>query len=191
MKTRDALEVGANLAAVVTFVIGVGVLIWSAVNDKLVLGLSVALAASVVLNTILLATRRLKPPNPPSPVAAALAAMANPGQKYRVPPMERNTASLVLQYMNEAMDRFEYDNAHGLDEAGDAARAAARIAKTTAEGISDQTVRDTVALFEEAVAHSPGGWKEGDGANLAQMDRLRDAHTIAVKMVGALLRPVE
>lgn len=64
MKAREALEVGANAAAVITFVGGLAVLAWSAANDKIALGLGVALVASVVLNLYLLAARRPKPVSP-------------------------------------------------------------------------------------------------------------------------------
>ncbi len=193
MRWRDALGVSADAIAVGAFIVGlvaVVVVAVSAVNDKLALGLGIALVMSVVVNAVLLVRRRPKPTPPPNPMVAVLAAMAAPGPKYRVPPMERLTASSVLEYMNEAMDRFEFDNAHGLDKAGDEARKAARDAKAKAEGISDAIVRDTVRLFEEAIIHSPRGWKERGGANLAQMNAVRDAHTIAVKIVGALLRPI-
>ena len=73
--------------------------------------------------------------------------------------MERLTVSVVLELMNEAMRGFEEDNAHGRSKAGDAARTAARKAKSKAEGISDKTAREAVGLFEEAIVHSPRGWK--------------------------------
>jgi hypothetical protein len=193
VKARDALDVGASSATVIGFVVGVVVLAWSAVNDKIALGLAVALVASVLLNMVLLVTvrRKPKPPMRPDPMLAVLAAMANPGPKYRVPSMERLTVSVVLDYMNEAMGAFEADNAHGSVKSGDGARRAAREAKTKAEGISDTAAREAVGLFEEAIIHSPRGWKEQGGANLEQMNKVRDAHTLAVRLVGALLRPVE
>ena len=67
MKVRDALDIGASAATVVGFVVGVVALAWSAVNDKLALGLGVALVASVILNVVLLVTIRGKPRPPIRP----------------------------------------------------------------------------------------------------------------------------
>lgn len=193
MKWRDALGVSADAIAVGTFVAGVVILALSIVNDVLIVGLGAALLLSVALNVVLVIRLRRKAIVSTAPVEGPqwYEASTSVVQTYKATPEEREAASEVIAQLDIAMDRFEYDNAHGLTEAGDEARIAARKAKSVAERITNEKVRDSVTEFELILTGTPRGWVEKNGATRAQMFQLREAHGHTVRTVGALLRPAK
>jgi hypothetical protein len=183
----QAFGVGANIATVLSFLAGSVVLAWAVVSDKLALGLGVALAISFALNVFLFVRLRKKPKDT-APVWAAAATSTD--AEYQHTPEERDAATAVLASLAEAMDRFEYDNAHGLDSAADDARKASLTAVTLAERIDDATIRGMVARFNQDLTRTPHGWRQRGGATSQQMDALRASHQDAVQAVGTVLRPL-
>lgn len=181
----QAIGIGASIVTVIAFVATVGVLVWAVVSDKLALGLAVALAISLAWNVYLFRRlhRKAKAATPKD-VDAAPPVAAAPTHA----PEEREPARRVLDALTEAMDRFEYDHAHGLDEAGSEARSAALRAVALAEEISNPTIRGMVAIFNETLLRTPRGWWREGGAHDVQMTVLRQSHSDAVQAVGSVLR---
>jgi len=182
----QALGVGASAVTVFSFLAGVAVLVWAFVSDKLALGLTAVLVLSLVFNVFFYLRLRKK-----SEDAASVGhdAQTSAVQTYRYTSEEREAAKNVLEALDVAMDRFDYDWMHGLDDAGDEGRRAALAAKSSAEVITDATIRGMVGAFTDHLLRTPRGWWQESGATHQQADDLRRRHDDAVQAVGSVLRP--